>query len=174
MSVKMGTKPTQYEIERMEALLEPPKGDDLLDEDVVFRSKGRGFRVVHIGQRRWSEMGMQQVSAGITYEFSPGGDVEDPQAGAFRTRDRRAVEYLRSLDSYGRDFYEVGNEPGRVPSSESTIEKIMSLALELDDAGLEELQETEQEGYQRQDVLVAVSKAREKVQGMLQQGAPAA
>lgn len=152
------TKPTARTLDRIELLTSPPEGDDLLAEEVIFRSKGANFKAIRIGQRRWKEDGETQVSGRVAYEFGPNGE--------FRTRDARAVTYLEKLDSFNLEFWRVGSEPGAPPSSDQIIERIMELALEFDDAGLEEIETAEQSTHQRGDVLKTVAAARRKVQGV--------
>lgn len=158
-TIKTGTRPTKRQLEELDRLLEEPTGKDLLEDEAVFRARGRGFRVVRVPERWWVEEGMRQTSPAITFDFSPNGE--------FRTNDKRAVDYLQSLDSYRREFWLLGDEVDAVPSSEPVIAKIMALAIELDDDGIAELERQEQESYERADVLIACAQARRQVQGLL-------
>lgn len=152
------TRPTERVLDRIEELNGDPEGKDLLEHEVIFRSKGSEFSAVRIGRRRWMDQGEQQVSGRVVYSFSPNGE--------FRTRDKRAVDYLRALPTFNSEFWEVGSEPGALPSSDAALERISDLMMELDDEGLEVIQREEQATHQRPDVLKQVEIARRKVQGV--------
>lgn len=157
------TRPTARVLDRIEELNGEPEGDDLLEAEAIYRSKGANFSAVRIGRRRWMDQGEQQVSGRVVYDFAPNGE--------FRTRDKRAVEYLEKLPTLNLEFWRVGAEPGALPSSDAVLERITDLTIELDDKGLEEIQLEEQTTHQRPDVLKQVEIARRKVQGISAEGA---
>jgi hypothetical protein len=129
----------------------------------LFRARGKEFRVVRVHRRQWTEDGMRMTSEGVSYDFSPTGD--------FRTTDPGAIAYLKSLDSFNRDFWLVGEEPGAAPSSEVIDKQIMSALARLDDEALVALEHEESEQHKREDVLRRIRQAREQVQGVLSEAA---
>lgn len=134
--------------------------------EVIFRSKGVNFRAVRVPRHRWTAPnGEVQVSDGVTYEFAPKGE--------FRTDDPEAIAYLRGLGSFNREFWEVGNEPGRIPDSQPMIERVVGASTALDLEGLDELEREERAGYKRHDVLTHITAAKVTVKKMLDAGAGA-
>lgn len=124
-------------------------------EEVVFRARGRNFRVVM--QPAYDEptnFGIRR-HAGYTIEF--GSEAE------YRTGDPEEIEYLRRLPTLNREFWEVGAEPFGVPDPEPVIDRIMTATIELDGAALESIENEERAGYQREAVMTAVRRARARV-----------
>lgn len=124
--------------------------------EVIFRSKGRGFRAIRIPRNRWfAPNGEAQTTPGETYEFEPNGE--------FRTDDPVAIAHLRGLQSFNREFWEVGKEPGRIPSSESRLEEVAEAGVTLNLERLDELEELERATHKREDVLIAIRATKRKV-----------
>lgn len=149
-------------------LAEPLNGEPMVvhasqPSEVVFRSRGTHFRAVIRPSRR------EQHPHGV--EFVPGEACDFAPHAEFRTSDSRIAEHLRGLASCGTEFYEVGNEPGRIPSSERVIAAIMEASVELDDARLGAIEVEERGQFRREDVLVAVAAARRQVQRILEEKA---
>jgi hypothetical protein len=159
MDTTSATRPTSATLDRIERLNAEPEGDELLDVEVVYRSKGTNFAAVRIGRRRWMEQGEQQVTGRVAYEFAPSGE--------FRTRDRRIVDYLESLPTFNLEFWRVGAEPGRPPSTELVDEQIMAAVATLNDDVLSELEVQERNVHKREQVLARILTARRSVQGTL-------
>lgn len=130
-------------------------------DEVVFRSKGVNFRAVRVPRHRWTAPnGEVQVSDGVTYEFAPKGE--------FRTDDPEAIAYLRGLGSFNREFWEVGNEPGRIPDSGPMIERVAAASAALNLEALDELELEERAGHKRHDVLTHITASKVAVKKMLE------
>lgn len=124
-------------------------------EEVLFRSRGRGFRAVM--QASFDEptnFGIKRHK-GRVIEFAPSGE--------YRTSDPEEIAHLRGLGTLNLEFWEVGKEPDRIPSPEPVIDRILAATLELDLATLETIEHEERGGYGREQVLSAVRSARRQV-----------
>lgn len=140
---------------------EPPADDEAPVEEVTFRAKGVNFRAVMVPRQRWTAPnGEVQVSDGVTYEFAPKGE--------FRTDDPEAIAYLRGLGSFNREFWEVGNEPGRIPDSGPMIERVAAASAALNLEALDELELEERAGHKRHDVLTHITASKVAVKKMLE------
>jgi hypothetical protein len=143
------------------AELEPEVEQEPEQEEALFRSKGLNFRVVVVPRfRRFTEAGDQIVSEGVTAEFAPNGE--------YRTSDPKVIAHLRGLGSLNREFWEVGKEPGAVPSPEMVMEKVFQATVDFDDEALERLEREEENGFRREIVLRSIRSAREKVNAQLE------
>lgn len=137
-----------------------PAVDERLDEPVLFRSKGRNFSCTMVASNRWfAPNGQAQITEGRRLDFAPTGEYESDEV--------RVVEFLRSRDSFNREFWEVGNEPGAVPSPELLLDKIVAASVALDLEALEEIEAVEQGGHARELVMKAVRSARNQVERAL-------
>ena len=133
-------------------------GEDPLDTPVTFVSRGREMKVIVVPRRRYTgPTGEQYFTNGITLDFAPNGQ--------YTTRNRRNVEILRARPGMNREYWELGKEPHAKPSAEPVLDAIFDAVLALDDAALEAIEAEERETHQRDEVLRAVRKARERVQG---------
>lgn len=143
------------EIEEDVAELEPTEVDE-----VIFRSKGRGFRAIMIPRHRWTAgNGEVQVTPGKTLEFGPNGE--------YRTSDAAEIKHLKGLQSFNREFWQVGAEPGRVPDSQPMLERVVEAGISLDIAKLDELEQEESTGFARHDVMVSIKAAKARVGKLL-------
>lgn len=125
----------------------------------MFRARGTHFKaVLKPSRRKLGEFG-SEFTAGEYADFQPNG--------TFETDDPGVLERLRGLPTYGVEFFEVGNEPGALPSSEPVVMAIMEAATELDDARLAQIEAEEQGGYARPEVLSQVRLARASVQRLI-------
>jgi hypothetical protein len=133
-------------------------GDDPLDEPVLFRSRGKEFRLNVVPRRRFTgPTGEQYFTNGVSLDFSPDG--------VYSTRNRRNVEILRSRPGMNREYWEVGKEPHTAPDPQLVVEKIIDLTLQLDDEGLAQIEADERASHKRPAVLQAAAAARLKIQG---------
>jgi hypothetical protein len=135
-----------------------PPCEQRLERPVTFRTRSRNLVVVHKPRHRFTAPnGEVQITNGYRYDFAPTGD--------FTTDNPVAVAYLRSRPSYNINggFWEVGNEPGRIPSPEKLLERIVIATRDLDDDALEEIQREEEAQHKREVVIMAVKAARKAI-----------
>lgn len=134
-----------------DAEFDPPE----VGERVVFRARGRNFSAVMVARNRWfSPNGEGQVTDGRLIQFADGN---------YETNEIKVQEFLRSLGSFNREFWEVGNEPGAVPSPKIVLEEIVRAAAALDLERINDLLQTERETHKRDVVLDQAKAAQDAV-----------
>lgn len=144
---------------------EVPEGMEPLAVPVTFRSRGSNLCLVRLSRHRVTmPNGEVQTSPGIHYDFSPNGE--------FTTDNPDAVAWIRGRQTFNTEFFEVGAEPDRIPSSDAVLESVVRAAMDRDLHTLEELEAMEQAGYARTDVLAAVRGARRQVEMQLAEQEP--
>lgn len=128
---------------------------------VEFRSKGVNFKVVLKASYRHATDHGQEFISGQYADFAP--------HGTFKTDDAWEIEKLRSSPTFNREFWEVGAEPGALPSADEELDRIMAAVAELDDAALAQIEGEERSGFNRSDVLESVTRARAQVQRLTEE-----
>lgn len=132
----------------------------------TFRSKGVNFKVViQPSFRKVTDFG---------HEFVPGEYADFAPHGMFETDDPRIIEKLRDSPTFNREFWEVGNEPGALPSADAELDRIMAATALLDDAELAQIEAEERAGYNRGEVIASVTRARQQVQRLVDEREAAA
>lgn len=127
---------------------------------VTFRSKGSNQNAIRKARHRLvNAAGDVSVSPGVHYQFLPHTDG----GGEFTTDDEVVADFLRSREGFNREYVEVGNEPDRVPSPAPVLDLVMDAQINLDVAGLDELEQEEQASWKRPAVLEAIAAARRRV-----------
>lgn len=134
---------------------EIPGGEEL-DHEVVFRSRGINYGIIFKPRR-------QMVTASGERMFSDGIRFDFPK-GEFRTKNKLVQEYIRSRPQFNADVWEVGNEPGRVPSPDLVLDRVAKAISELDDATLAEIETAERSTYKRPEVLTTIASGRRHIQ----------
>lgn len=135
-----------------------PPPENPLPVPVVFISKGSMFKAIRKPRYRTTmPNGEQFFTTGITYDFAP--------SGTFATVDPEAVKWLRSRPGFNTLYWMEQEPPFSAPDPSVMLERIIDLALALDDAGLAKLEEEEQASHKRPPVLASIARARSRVQG---------
>lgn len=136
--------------------------DGLLVMPVMFRSRGRGFRVVLDPKRPAFD------AHGAHVGDTPGAVADFKPAGTYETRDPAVVDFLMARDSFNLEFFRVGMEPGRAPDSAPVMDKLMQATLDLDVKTIEEILEAERAdgGHKRGDVINAAESALRRLHGL--------
>lgn len=139
-----------------------PPPENPLPRPVVFVSKGAMFHAVRKPRyRNVGPNGEQYFTTGITYDFAPNG--------RFETVDPKAAEWLRKRPGMNVEYWEETAPPHTAPDPGVLMERIIDMALELDDAGLAALQTDEEASHKRPIVLSAIKRARRRIQGFQEQ-----
>jgi hypothetical protein len=135
-----------------------PPPENPLPYPVVFVSKGAMFKAIRKPRfRTTTHDGQQFFTTGIAYDFAPNG--------RFETVDPLAAEWLRGRPGMNNLYWEELKPPFTAPDPGALFERIIDLALALDDGPLAELEEEEKASHKRPAVLAAIKHARTKIQG---------
>lgn len=139
-------------------ITEGPPPENPLAEPVVFIAKGAMFKAVRKSRQRMvMPNGEQAFTTGITYDFAP--------SGRYMTIDPSAVTWLEGRPGFGVEYWRQDKPPHAAPDAGLVLDKVLDLALALDDDGLRELLETEQASHKRKIVIDRINQARKRVQG---------
>lgn len=139
-----------------------PPPENPLPRPVVFISKGAMFKAVRKPRYRTvMPTGEQYFTTGITYDFAPNG--------IFETVDPAAVAWLKKRPGMNVEYWEQESPPHTEPDPATLMDRIIDMALELDDAGLAALEADEKASWKRPVVLAAIKRARRRIQGFQEQ-----
>jgi hypothetical protein len=121
---------------------------------ITFISRARDFQIT----LKTEGLPMQDAN-GIVVARTPGHRVHFTR-GEYTAKTSQEIQMLRDADTYGREFWEVGQQPGAIhPPTEEVLADIMTFLARRQADKLRDIQEREEETHKRPEILTTVARA---------------